>query len=103
MNAGSDIRSRSRNFRRYSDKAVHEAGLGQSVGLVEHEGEASDTLEIWDGRWEDEDVARDRRDDGCEPRESEADRVVCFQEAQEQEEKQPFAAILGCTVVMFCA
>ena len=98
MNAGSDIRSWSGNFRGYSDKAVHEGGLGQSVGLVEYKGEAGDTLEIWDGRWEDEDVARDWRNDGCEPWESEADRILCLQETQEQEDKQSLAAILGFTI-----
>ncbi|WZZ83813.1 hypothetical protein YC2023_104385 [Brassica napus] len=33
-----------------------------------------------------------------EPGKSEADRVLCFQETQEREEKQPFAAILSCII-----
>ena len=50
-------------------------------------------MEVWNGGWEDEDIARNRGADGSEQRENKANRVVCIPETEEQEENQTFEAI----------
>lgn len=82
---GSDIITGCRNNGGRAVEAVHEEGFGESVGQSEREGAASDTVEVRDGGWEDEDVAGDRGVDGCESRENPSDRVLRLPETQEQE------------------
>lgn len=92
---GSACRSRSRNIRGNANKAVHETRYRKGIGKSQPEGEPSYPMEVWNGRWENEDIARDWGADGSEQRENKANRIVCVSETEEQEEDQIFAAVCG--------
>jgi hypothetical protein len=62
---GSNFRSRCRNSGRSADEAIHEAGPGECTRQSQSEREAGHQMEIWNGGWKDEDIARDRGVDGC--------------------------------------
>ncbi|KAE8668840.1 chromo domain-containing protein LHP1-like [Hibiscus syriacus] len=84
---------RSRFDRRYLAEGVHEEGSGEGVGQFESKREAGDLMEVWNGRRQDENVARNRGVDGCKQGKNPANRVVHLPEVEEQKENKTSAAI----------
>lgn len=91
--SGGDCRPGGGVCRGHTDEAVHEAGPGEGARHPEPQGEAGGQVEVRAGGWEDEDAAGDRGIDGREQGEDPADRILCLQKAEEQEENQELAPV----------